>query len=112
MNTLYHSERFAVVHFELEPSDVANRSAAAVGKAEGATGSLESAHRSADMPWARGGYEIVDKLARKEIFLEGAMAEHFREGVQALIHSGGSEDEMDDYMDRYTALAQQPVVLH
>jgi hypothetical protein len=108
MNTLYHSDRFAVVHFEMAPSGVAGRRAQDAADAEGASGSP----LASGMPWARGGYEIVDKLARKEIFLEGAMADHFREGVQALIHSGGSEDEMDDYMDRYTALAQQPVVLH
>ena len=28
----------------------------------------------------RGGYEIVDKFARKEIFIEGALAETFKEG--------------------------------
>ncbi len=40
------------------------------------------------------------------------MAQKFREGVDALIESGPSEDEMDDYIARYTSLMQQPVVLH
>ena len=35
----------------------------------------------------RGGYEIVDKFAGKEIFIEGAMAENFRHGVAALMET-------------------------
>ncbi|HET9822260.1 MAG TPA: DUF3567 domain-containing protein [Burkholderiaceae bacterium] len=61
---------------------------------------------------ARGGYEIVDKFARKEIFLDGLLAEHFRAGVQALVEQGPSEEELDAFIGRYGALAQQPVVLH
>ncbi|MBL8301933.1 MAG: DUF3567 domain-containing protein [Ideonella sp.] len=60
----------------------------------------------------RGGYEIVDKFARKEIFIEGAMAQSFKEGVEALIETDPSEDDMDDYIARYTSLMQQPVILH
>jgi len=60
----------------------------------------------------RGGYEIVDKFARKEIFLDGAMAQSFKEGVEALIETSPSEEEVDDYIARYTTLAQQPVILH
>lgn len=60
----------------------------------------------------RGGYEIVDKFARREIFIEGAMAQSFKEGVEALIEAGPSEDDMDDYIARYTSLMQQPVILH
>ena len=63
-------------------------------------------------PLTRGGYEIVDKFARKEIFLEGAMAESFKEGVEALIETSPSEEEIDDFIGRFTTLAQQPVVLH
>ena len=45
--------------------------------------------RNADA-WAgtnlqRGGFEIVDKFARKEIFIEGALAASFELGVQALL---------------------------
>ena len=61
---------------------------------------------------ARGGYEIVDKFARKEIFLEGVLAEQFRAGVQALVEQGPSEEELDEFIGRYGAMAQQPVVLH
>jgi hypothetical protein len=60
----------------------------------------------------RGGYEIVDKLARKGIFIEGAVAQGFKDGVQALIDGSPSEEALDDYIGGYTALAQQPVLMH
>jgi hypothetical protein len=60
----------------------------------------------------RGGFEIVDKFARKGIFIEGAVAQSFNDGVRALIESGPSEEALDDYIAGYTTLAQQPVHLH
>jgi hypothetical protein len=85
MLMLYNSDHFAVVQFSAEPG--------------------------VSTP-ARGGYEIVDKFARKEIFLEGVLAEQFRAGVQALVEQGPSEEELDEFIGRYGAMAQQPVVLH
>ena len=64
------------------------------------------------MTLVRGGYEIVDKFARKEIFIEGALAESFKQGVEALIETSPSEEELDDFIGRFTTLAQQPVILH
>lgn len=91
MNMLYNSESFAVVQFEV-PADAG---------ASGA-GTL-----------ARGGYEIVDKFAGKEIFIEGALAESFKVGVQALIDkNGASIEEFDAFIGRFTPLMQQPLVLH
>lgn len=87
MLMLYNSDNFAVVQFDVP----------AVGE---------------DDVLTRGGYEIVDKFARKEIFLQGAMAESFKEGVEALIQTQPSEEEIDDYIERFTSLMQQPVVLH
>ena len=84
MLMLYNSDQFAVVQFQTED----------------------------EQSPARGGYEIVDKFARKEIFLEGEMAIQFKAGVDALIESGPSEEEIDAYLARYGAMAQQPVVLH
>jgi hypothetical protein len=60
----------------------------------------------------RGGYEIVDKMARKEIFLQGAVAASFQRGVQALVQQGPSEESLDEFIAGYTTWAQQPVVLH
>jgi len=61
---------------------------------------------------ARGGFEIVDKFARKGIFIEGTVAQCFKEGVQALIESGPSQEVLDDYIAGYTTLAQQPMWVH
>jgi len=96
MQMLYNSDSFAVVLFDVEGHAAAGSAATAPG----------------DAPLRHGGYEIVDKFARKEIFLQGAMAESFKEGVEALIETQPSEEEMDDYIERFASLMQQPLVLH
>ena len=96
MHMVYNSDNFAVVQFVVAVDD-----------------GDEPAEASGDAPArTRGGYEIVDKFARKELFLEGAMAEQFKQGVEALIESEPGEDEIDAFLAGYTSLAQQPVVLH
>lgn len=98
MQTLYNSDSYVVVSFDL-PLDA--------GAEAGAPG-----------PLRRGGFEVIDKLARKEIFIEGALAEHFQQGVQALVagRPGSDVDTLqaviDEFIAGYTALAQQPVLLH
>lgn len=91
MLMLYNSENYAVVQIDLPAIE-------AVGGLGGTP--------------ARGGYEIVDKFARKEIFLEGELAASFRDGVQALIDTDPSEDEIDEFIGRFSSLMQHPVVLH
>ena len=99
MHMLYNSDSFVVVQF-----DIAGRAGDDVRLASGeAVGSDALTH---------GGYEIVDKFARKEIFIQGALAESFKEGVEALIQTEPSEEEIDDYIERFASLMQQPVVLH
>lgn len=96
MNLVYNSDAFAVVQITI---DGESSSPAAV-----AGDSDRQPH---------GGFEIVDKLAKKGIFLDGALAQRFKEGVQAL--SEGHEpsvEEIDDYISGYTQLAQQPLTLH
>lgn len=92
MQMLYNSDNFVVVRFDLPSQD------------EG-TGAPQ-----------RGGYEIVDKFARKEIFIEGALAEQFKAGVQSLIDANPDVDpdaeKFDEYISSFTVLAQQPVVMH
>lgn len=95
MNLLYNSDSFAVVQIELDPGAQAG----------------QPSHDGA--PAGHGGYEIVDKFARKGIFLEGDMALRFRQGVEALSGKGtASVDELDDYIAGFAVLAQQPLVLH
>lgn len=88
MQMLYESDSFVVVQFEMLPAD------AAAG------------------PLARGGYEIVDRFARREIFLEGLLAESFKQGVQALVDSNPTEEAFDEFIGSYCVLAQQPLTLH
>ena len=87
MLMLYNSDNFAVVQFDVP----------APGE---------------DDVLTRGGYEIVDKFARKEIFIEGALAESFKEGVEALIETEPSEEEIDEYLERFASLMHQPLILH
>jgi hypothetical protein len=87
MNMLYNSDHYVVVEFDL-----------------GQPGETPTA--------PNGGYEIVDKFARRGIFLNGAAAEGFKRGVDALVERGPTEEEVDDFIAGYTALAQQPVILH
>jgi hypothetical protein len=89
MQMLYNSDSFVVVQFDLPAQDQA----------------------APDL--ARGGYEIVDKMARKEIFIEGALAERFKQGVEALVEQGPTTVEvLDEYIAGFTGLAQQSLVLH
>ena len=90
MQMLYNSSQFVVVAFEVP----------AVEASDGLPAP------------ARGGYEIVAKFARKEIYIEGALAARFQQGVQALVQQGPNEDALDEFIGGFTAMAQQPVLLH
>ena len=59
-----------------------------------------------------GGYEIMDKKLRREIFLGGQDAEVFRRNVQELIEQGPTSDEVDEFLQGFSGLMNQPVVLH
>jgi len=88
MQMLYNSDHYVVVAFDMD----------AEGDEHPAT--------------PQGGYEIVDKLARRGIFLNGAAAEGFKRGVSELVERGPTEEELDDFISGYTLLAQQPLTLH
>ena len=94
MQMLYNSDSFAVLQF-----DVAHQDAPAL---EGGSGAALT----------RGGYEIVDKVARRGIFLEGAIAEHFEQGVQALVDGTPSAEDFDSFIEGYTAFSPQPLRMH
>lgn len=100
MQTLYNSDSYAVVAFEVPaaPADTAGAAAPSGPVAP------------------RGGYEIVDKLAGKELFIHGLVAASFQRGVQALVAEADSQEAalaaVDDYIAGFATLAQQPVRLH
>ncbi len=63
----------------------------------------------------RGGFEIVDKIARTEIFIEGALADRFQRGVQQIVtesRDNPDAERIDDFIAGFTSGAQNPVVLH
>ena len=105
MHMLYNSDSYAVVQIELPVLELGlPQPTAPMGDLTDLKAVVQSL--------TRGGYEIVDKFARKELFIEGAMAEQFKEGVEALIESSPSVEEFDAYLERYAGMAQQPVVMH
>lgn len=100
MHMLYDSQSYIVVQFDvpvaLSPSDRAHADL------------TEQQHP----PLQRDGFEIVDKFARKEVFIEGALAQQFQEGVEALIEQGLDGDDLDTFIAQYANMGQQPVVMH
>jgi len=89
MQMLYNSDHYVVVEFDLGVADASTQPTP-----------------------PQGGYEIVDKFARRGIFLNGAVSEGFKRGVSALVERGPTEEEVDDFIAGYTLLAQQPVIVH
>jgi hypothetical protein len=102
MQMLYNSDSFVVVAFEVPTPQAA------------AAGQDDLGDTAAAAP--RGGYEIVDKLAGKEIFIQGPVAASFQQGMQALVAEADSQEAalaaVDEYLAGYATLAQQPVRLH
>jgi hypothetical protein len=85
MNLIYNSEQYSVVEFGADDGREALRF---------------------------GGFEIVDKPGRKEIFIGGTLAQAFRKNVETLVASEPSVEEIDDFLANYDLLMSQPVTLH
>ena len=94
MHMLYNSPSFIVVQFEVQVP------AAAPG---------ELLKANPELQLNRGGFEIVDKFAGREIFIEGALAQQFQDGVEALIDAG---EDLDDFIESFAQMGHQPVVMH
>ena len=92
MQMLYNSDSFTVLRFDAAPAQ------------HGSAGDAQAP--------PQGGFEIMDKSSRKGIYLQGAVAESFQRGVQALVEQGPDPEALDNYLAGYAALAQQPIVLH
>ena len=93
MNTLYDSDSFVVVH--LLPDEPP-------GADDGAR----------EPTLARHGFEIVDKRSGKEVYLDGSWAELFQQQILAWQQKTPTQEEVEDTLDRYASLAQNPVVMH
>jgi len=95
MQLLYDSEAFAVMRIDVPAATVPVGAGAPAAAAAG-----------------RGGYEIVDKFAQAGIWLDGALAERFRSGVEALAADHPSTDQIDAFIAGYTGLPHLPLTLH
>jgi hypothetical protein len=58
------------------------------------------------------GVEILDKFARREIYLEGPLAEKFRSGVRQIVSGTPTIEALDGFISQFEGLMQQPLVLH
>jgi hypothetical protein len=85
MNLIYNSDQYSVVEFGADDARDALRF---------------------------GGYEIMDKSGRREIFIGGTLARSFREEVENLIATEPTVEEIDSYLGKYDALMRQPMILH
>lgn len=97
MQTLYDSDTFAVLHIRPDLPMMAEDSSAAT-------------EQSAQMP--RHGFEIVDKRSGKEVYLDGSWAEIFQQTILAWQHQAPTQEEVENTLDSYTGLAQNPVLVH
>ena len=92
MQMLYNSDSFVVVRFEMPP--------------------LQTDGDQSSAKPAQGAFDIVDKLARKEILIVGALAAKFQQGVQALSKTQPTPEQFDDYIAGFAEMAQHPLTLH
>jgi hypothetical protein len=58
-----------------------------------------------------GGFEIVDKQARREMYLAGASADHFRQNVRELIASSPSIEDIDEFLSQFDGFMNRAVTL-
>ena len=93
MQLLYDSESFVVVQFHANSPE-------------------ESAPRPTIPQMARHGFEIVDKRSGKEVYLDGSWAEMFKERLSAWEKDTPTQAEVEDTLEGYSGLAQNPVVMH
>lgn len=104
MQMLYDSESFVVVHMQ---PDAAEHDEAA----DGASSTLVAPHAAAPT-LARHGFEIVDKRSGKEVYLDGSWAEMFQRQIQAWQQNTPTQEEVEDTLEGYAELAQNPVLMH
>jgi hypothetical protein len=107
MHMLYDSESFAVVHISAI-ENVAESSSEPSQCASDIGASFSS--MTPQMP--RHGFEIVDKRSGKEVYLDGSWAELFQQQIQAWQAHTPTQEEVEDTLEGYATLAQNPVVVH
>ena len=98
MQMLYDSDRFVVLHLKPDlgmPTEI-----------------LRSDGETTAPALPRHGFEIVDKRSGKEVYLDGSWAELFQRVILAWQAESPSQEEVEATLERYAALAQNPVLIH
>ena len=103
MQAIYMSDSFVVVQMQSAVEQTAD-AAAVSPPATPATATHPTLTRM--------GFEIVDRRHGREVYLDGAWAELFAQQIQAWQRQSPSQEEVEDTLDRYAALAHTPVALH
>ncbi|MEO7108320.1 MAG: DUF3567 domain-containing protein [Rhodoferax sp.] len=103
MQTLYDSETYSVTHM-LTNAEVDDMPL---------TGVIKTVQYASGVPtMARHGFEIVDKRSGKEVYLDGSWAELFQQHIMAWQVNTPTQEEVEDTLEQYAELAQNPVVVH
>ena len=103
MHTLYDSETFSVTHMLANPES----------DSQHPSGASKSEYGTRLLPMlARHGFEIVDKRSGKEVYLDGSWAELFQQHIVAWQVNTPTQEEVEDTLEQYAGLAQNPVVIH
>ena len=92
MNMLYDSDSYVVVHVQPTEGDTPVAPHVPV--------------------LARNGFEIVDKRSGKEVYLDGSWAELFQQQIAAWQLNTPTQEEVEDTLEGYAELAQNPVLVH
>jgi Protein of unknown function (DUF3567) len=112
MQMLYDSDAYVVVHLQAEAQESSTAQDAVDVALNNRVVSANTAGVDGAPRLARHGFEIVDKRAGKEVYLDGSWAELFQQQINAWQQNTPTQDEVEDTLERYAQLAQNPVVLH
>ncbi|KRH99948.1 DUF3567 domain-containing protein [Curvibacter sp. PAE-UM] len=96
MHTLYDSDDYIVTHMQatVEPSPTTPDGVAVLPAL------------------LRHGFEIVDKRAGKELYLDGSWAELFQQRLAEWQRTTPTQEEVEDTLAQYAELATIPLHLH
>ena len=103
MQMLYESDTYSVMHM------LAN---AVTPEATPGTDGKTAAPVRPTRTLARHGFEIVDKRTNKEVYLDGSWAELFQMHISAWQQNTPTQEEVEDTLEQYAELAQNPVIVH
>ncbi len=103
MHTLYDSETFSVTHM-LANAELEGLQILEIPDSDATVQSVPVL--------ARHGFEIVDKRSGKEVYLDGSWAELFQQHIMAWQVNPPTQEEVEDTLEQYAGLAQNPVMVH